>query len=149
MARGFRRSVTAALSAAVLAASALAGPALAQSSQSDSISYKTAIFSGLDKITGRVSKFDATVGEHTRFGVLDILVRACEKKPPEDPPQTAAYVEIRQIDEQTGNTEEQPIFRGWMFAESPGLNALEHPVYDVWVDDCKAKIGDTPSKGQQ
>ena len=138
-----------ALMGAFLAVPLMTAGARAETAQSDSIPYKTAIFSGLDKITGRVSKFDATVGEHARFGVLDILVRACEKKPPEDPPQTAAYVEIRQIDEQTGLTEEDPIFQGWMFAQSPGLNALEHPVYDVWVDDCKGKIPDTPSKGQQ
>ncbi len=142
MARGFTRSTAGALSALFLTGSALATPAFADS-------YKTAVFSGLDKITGRVSEFDAKVGEHARFGVLDILVRACEKKPPEDPPQTAAYVEIRQVDEQTGMTQEQPIFSGWMFAESPGLNALEHPVYDIWVDDCKAKVGETPSSGQQ
>ena len=147
MARGFRRSVTAALSGVLLTGLFMAGSALAAPAMADS--YKTAVFSGLDKITGRVSKFDAPVGEHTRFGVLDILVRACEKKPPEEPPQTAAYVEIRQINDQTNEIDEQPVFSGWMFAESPGLNALEHPVYDVWVDDCKAKLGSTPSSGQQ
>lgn len=115
--------------------------------------FPVAVFSGLDKITARVESFEAKVDEPVRFGALEVLVRACDKKPPEEPPRTAAYVEIRQLDrDEDGETPEgagapseeaQPegeapaIFKGWMFAESPGLNALEHPVYDIWVTDCK------------
>jgi hypothetical protein len=113
--------------------------------------FPVAVFSGLDKITARVESFEARVDEPVRFGALEVLVRACDKKPPEDPPRTAAYVEIRQLDrDEDGDTpqgalsegglpkgETPPIFKGWMFAESPGLNALEHPVYDIWVTDCK------------
>jgi hypothetical protein len=113
-----------------LALIAFAGPAVADQ-------FPVAAFSGLDKITARVTKFDAPVGKPTRFGALEVTVRACDKKPPEEPPQTAAYVEIRQINEELNQVEPVPIFKGWMFAESPGLNALEHPVYDVWLNTCK------------
>ncbi|HEX7775089.1 MAG TPA: DUF2155 domain-containing protein [Parvibaculum sp.] len=99
--------------------------------------FPVATFSGLDKITARVTKFDAPVGQPTRFGALEVTVRACDKKPPEEPPQTAAYVEVRQINEEINKVDPVPIFKGWMFAESPGLNALEHPVYDVWLNTCK------------
>lgn len=130
----------------------LAGPAFAEE-------YPIAVFSGLDKTTARVTAFTARVGEPARFGSLDVLVRACDKKPPEEPPQTAAYVEIRQIDRtvadgaegSAGNApagetvEAAPVFKGWMFAESPGLNALEHPVYDIWVTDCSTSPGETSS----
>ncbi|MCF8471000.1 MAG: DUF2155 domain-containing protein, partial [Parvibaculum sp.] len=109
--------------------------------------------------TARVTGFTARVGEPTRFGSLVVLVRACDKKPPEEPPQTAAYVEIRQIDRSVadgavgsasdapaGETlESAPVFKGWMFAESPGLNALEHPVYDIWVTDCSTSSGEASS----
>lgn len=111
-----------------------AAPALAEK-------YPVAVFSGLDKITARVDSFEAKVDVPARFGSLEVLVRACDKAPPEEPPRTAAYVEIRQLDrEETGETRRNdapPIFKGWMFAESPGLNALEHPVYDIWVTDCR------------
>ncbi|MBX3446934.1 MAG: DUF2155 domain-containing protein [Parvibaculaceae bacterium] len=111
-----------------------ATPALAEK-------YPVAVFSGLDKITARVESFEVKVDEPARFGSLEVLVRACDKKPPEEPPRTAAYVEIRQLDREDEGEEQAdeapPIFKGWMFAESPGLNALEHPVYDIWVTDCK------------
>lgn len=99
--------------------------------------YPVAVFNGLDKITARVTKFDAVKDRPARFGALEVTVRSCDKKPPEEPPQTTAYVEIRQINEETNTVDSAPIFKGWMFAESPGLNGLEHPVYDVWLNTCK------------
>ncbi|MEQ8949811.1 DUF2155 domain-containing protein [Parvibaculum sp.] len=125
--------------------------------------YTVAVFSGLDKTTARVTSFDAKVGEVAQFGSLEVLVRACDKKPPEEPPRTAAYVEIRQLerDEETEGEVNPPVsatpqtatpadggalvFQGWMYAESPGLNALEHPVYDIWVTDCKTSSGPASS----
>ncbi|MGB5093116.1 MAG: DUF2155 domain-containing protein [Parvibaculum sp.] len=98
-------------------------------------------FSGLDKISTRISSFDVTVGNSARFGALQVLVRSCDKSPPEEPPRTAAYVEIFQVNEQTNEVDKQAIFKGWMFAESPGLNGLEHPVYDVWLNTCKTSSG--------
>lgn len=107
--------------------------------------YPVAVFSGLDKTTARVTSFEAKVNERASFGSLEVLVRACDKKPPEEPPQTSAYVEIRQIDREAETVQPAPIFSGWMFAESPGLNALEHPVYDIWVTDCKTSSGGASS----
>lgn len=93
-----------------------------------------AVLQGLDKVTARVSTFDAPVDEPVRFGSLEITARSCQKRPPEETPESAAFLEIRDI-----KPGEAPVsvFTGWMFASSPALNALEHPVYDVWVIDCK------------
>ncbi len=131
--RNFIRAIVAASLVAGFASSALADP------------YPVAVFSGLDKTTARVTKFSAEIGKPTRFGALEVTVRACDKKPPEDKPRTTAYVEIRQIDEEKNEVIQAPIFKGWMFAENPGLNALEHPVYDVWLNTCKTSSGPASS----
>ncbi|WP_374634912.1 DUF2155 domain-containing protein [Ferrovibrio sp.] len=94
-----------------------------------------AVLQGLDKITARITTFDAALDQTVNFGRLQITVRACRKRPPEYPPENAAYLEI--VEQVTGSAPVQR-FQGWMFASSPALNALEHPVYDVWVIDCKA-----------
>jgi len=94
---------------------------------------------GMDKVTARVSTFMAPVGETVRFGSLEIIVRQCDKRPPEETPESAAFVDIWEV--RPGESA-VGLFRGWMFASSPALNALEHPVYDVWVIDCKNP--DTP-----
>ena len=88
---------------------------------------------GLDKITARVSTIEAPVGQPVAFGALEITVRACDKRPPEEPPESAAYLEIV---ERKVNEEPKTVFSGWMFASSPAVSALEHPVYDIWVLDC-------------
>ena len=95
----------------------------------------TAVIQGLDKITARVSRFDARVGEPVKFGTLLVLVRDCEKSAPEDRPENAAFVEIH--DNRPGENHGM-LFTGWMFSSSPALSALEHPVYDITVLDCKA-----------
>jgi hypothetical protein len=93
-----------------------------------------AVLQGLDKVTARVSRFEAPVGEPVRFGTLQIVVRVCNKRPPEEPPESAAFLEISELRPGEPSIER---FSGWMFASSPGLNGLEHPVYDVWVLDCR------------
>jgi hypothetical protein len=101
-----------------------------------------AVLQGLDKTTARVSTVEAPLGEAIRFGTLVIKARACVKKPPEEPPDTAAFLEIdeaRPLGEQS--TDVQHLFSGWMFAQSPSLSTLEHPVYDVTVLDCKTETG--------
>jgi len=100
---------------------------------------KAAIFSGLDKITAEISTIEAVVDTQVEFGTLEILVRQCNKRPPEEPPEIAAFVEI--TEQLIGEEAAKPLFTGWMFASSPGLNALEHPVYDVWLTDCKTASG--------
>jgi len=94
----------------------------------------TAVMQGLDKITARVSRFDAPVGQAVRFGTLSIVVRDCEKSAPEERTENAAFV---QIDETRPKEQKSRLFSGWMFSSSPALSALEHPVYDVNLLECK------------
>ena len=95
-----------------------------------------AVLQGLDKVTARVSTIDAPIDDRIRFGTLSIVVRNCRKTPPEERPETTAFLEIDDI-----RPGEQPVrlFSGWMFASSPALSALEHPVYDVWVIGCNRR----------
>ena len=97
-----------------------------------------AVLQGLDKITARVSKFEAPVDAPVQFGTLAIRVRDCEKNPPEEAPESAAFVEI---DEMRRGEDKTRLFSGWMFTSSPALSALEHAVYDVNLLDCKAANG--------
>jgi len=92
----------------------------------------------LDKVTARVATMEAAHDRPVSFGTLRIMVHACRKAPPEETPESAAFLEI---DEARPGHPVTPLFRGWMFASSPGLNALEHPIYDVWVIDCKTVSG--------
>jgi hypothetical protein len=92
-----------------------------------------AVFAGLDKITGRTISFDAAIGETVQFGALQVTARACYTRPPTEATNTDAFVEV---DEVTLQGEIKRIFTGWMFAASPGLHAVEHPIYDVWLTDC-------------
>ena len=99
--------------------------------------YGTAILQALDKVTARVSTFEAPVGDSVRFGTLHIIARTCDKKPPEETPESAAFLDISEV---RPGEPTQNIYRGWMFASSPALAAMEHPVYDVWVLDCKTPL---------
>jgi hypothetical protein len=94
----------------------------------------TAVFAGLDKITGRIISFDVAINETVQFGALQVTPRVCYSRPPTETPNTDAFVEV---DEVTLQGEIKRIFTGWMFAASPGLHAVEHPIYDVWITDCK------------
>jgi hypothetical protein len=94
----------------------------------------TAVFSGLDKITGRIINFDVAINETVRFGALEVTPRACYTRPPTEAANTDGFIEV---DEVTLQGELKRIFSGWMFAASPGLNAVEHPIYDIWLTDCK------------
>jgi hypothetical protein len=98
-------------------------------------------FSGIDKITGRITSFDVYINETVQFGALQVTPRVCYSRPEAEEPKTDSFVEV---DEITLDRKIRRIFTGWMFAESPGLNAVEHPVYDVWLKSCKAK-SDVPA----
>ena len=98
------------------------------------IPNQTAVFSGLDKITGRIISFDVAIGETVQFGALQVVPRVCYTRPPTEAAATDAFVEVSEV---TLQGEVRRIFSGWMFAASPGLNAVEHPIYDVWLNDCK------------
>jgi hypothetical protein len=94
---------------------------------------KFAVLRTLDKVTARVATITLAVGDTVTLGRLSVTVRACDKLPPEEPPESAAFLEIV---ENQPDAPPVPRFTGWMFASSPALSALEHPIYDVWVIDC-------------
>ena len=96
---------------------------------------KKASFSGLDKITGRIINFDEDIGETVQFGALRVKTDACYTRPATEAANTDAFVEV---DEITLQGEVKRIFSGWMYAASPGLHGVEHPIYDIWLTDCKA-----------
>jgi hypothetical protein len=128
------------ISAALLAAAAaiplmasLAERAEAQATAAR-ISNPVAVFSGIDKITGRITRFDVYIGETVQFGALQVTPRVCYSRDESETPKTTTFVEV---DEITLDRNIRRIFTGWMFADSPGLNAVEHAVYDVWLDSCK------------
>ena len=122
--RGFRASFAALAWTFVHFA---AGPAAA-------VPYELAVLQGLDKVTARISTIEAPVGDVVRFGTLEIIARVCDKRPPEETPESASFLDIWEVRRGEPPTS---VFRGWMFASSPALSALEHPVYDVWVLDCR------------
>ncbi len=92
------------------------------------------VLRGLDKITTHFSTFEAPVGQTVNFGALRITARACDKRPPEEPPESAAFLEV--VESRPGEGP-RTLFSGWMFASSPALSAMDSPVYDLWVLDCK------------
>lgn len=119
----------------------MATPASAQRIENGS-----AVFAALDKVTARISKLEVKLGETTEFGALKVTPRACYTRAPTEPPKTTSFVEVDEV--QLDGTQKR-IFSGWMFAESPGLNAVEHPVFDVWLTDCsQPQRGGVAQRGQ-
>lgn len=118
------------LVAAFVFFAAAVGPAHAQ----------RAVIRGLDKITGHARDYTLTIGRAERVGSLEVIARACNKSAPEETPEVRIYVEVfdnppaREGEEAT----RQEIFHGWLFASSPGLNAVDHPTWDIWAIDCRA-----------
>ena len=104
--------------------------------------YEVAVLQWLDKVTARVSTIEAPVGEVVRFGTLEIIARICDKRPPEETPESSAFLDIWEV---RPNEPAVSLFRGWMFASSPAVSAMEHPVYDVWVLDCVNKASNPAS----
>jgi len=119
------------LTVCLLAAMAIA-PAMAQDVAK--MPNPVAEFSGIDKITGRIITFDVYIDETVQFGALQITPRVCYSRTQNAPPGSSTFVEV---DEITLDRKIRRIFTGWMFADSPGLNAIEHAVYDVWLKSCK------------
>lgn len=113
----------------LFAASVWAMPALS----SGAAAVDVAVLQGLDKITARISTFEAPIDRPVAFGSLEIIARTCHKTPPEEPPESAAFLEVVDV---RPDSEAVTLFTGWMFASSPAVSALEHAVYDVWVIDC-------------
>ncbi len=118
-----------------LASLAAASPALAEK-----IENEIAVFAALDKVTARISPLEIPINQTAIFGALKITPRVCYTRPPTEPPKTTSFV---QIDEMLLNGGERRIFSGWMFAQSPGLYAVEHPTFDVWLTNCKTSRPET------
>lgn len=116
----------------IAVAAAAIAPALAQ--EAAKTANPVAEFSGIDKITGRIITFDVYIDETVQFGALQITPRVCYSRQQNAPPGSSTFVEV---DEITLDRKIRRIFTGWMFADSPGLNAIEHAVYDVWLKSCK------------
>jgi hypothetical protein len=111
--------------------------------------YHIAVLQGLDKTTARISTLDAPIDQPVKFGNLTIIARTCSKAPPEDPPETAAFLQIDQAPPPGVEAPQQRVFSGWMIAETPSLSGLENPVYDVTLLDCKTDSGSTASAGSK
>jgi hypothetical protein len=130
------------LTAAIMAATAI--PARAER-----IENEVAVFSALDKVTARISKFKVELNKTVTFGALSVTPRACYSSPATEEPKTDTFVEV---DEKQLDGTEKRIFTGWMFAESPGIYGIEHPTYDVWLTECENPVRSTaaqgPSQGQ-
>jgi hypothetical protein len=116
----------------------------------DRIENQVAVFSALDKVTARISKFEVELGKTVTFGALRVTPRVCYSRPATEEPKTTTFVEV---DETQLDGSEKRIFTGWMFAESPGIYGLEHPTYDVWLTECEKPLRTTveqvPGAGQQ
>ena len=111
--------------------------AIAQESVDDGFTVTT--LRALDKVTARISEIELVENEEVGFGSLFITVRTCSTRPPEEPPETFAFLEI---EENGTDGTRQRLFSGWMMASSPALNALDHAIYDVWVISCTIRSGD-------
>lgn len=110
--------------------------------EEEAIPHERVVLRALDKITARITEIEVAIGEELRFGTLALTPRYCRTRPPIEPPETFAYLEI---DDLKRDGERERVFEGWMVASSPALNALEHPVYDVWVINCKMAEPELPS----
>lgn len=125
------------LAATLVFFAAAAGPAVAQ----------RAVIRGLDKVTGHAADYTLTLGRAARIGTLEVVARACSKTAPEETPEVRIYLQVydnspapegAEAAPEGAEAERRQIFSGWMFASSPGLNALEHPTYDIWAIDCRS-----------
>ena len=112
----------------------------------DKIQNPIAIFAALDKVTGRISHLEIPMNETVQFGALKVTPRVCYTRPPTEAPHTSSFVEV---DEIRLSGEVERIFTGWMFADSPGLHAVEHPVFDVWLTNCKTNEPVAPAGSDQ
>lgn len=120
---------------------------IAFSAHAENIEGNLAVVRALDKVTATTKDYNVAVGDTLTYGSLKITIHHCEKKPPEETPETFVFLEVlepgkakdtkeEQVDETGQVIDPTKLFSGWMFASSPALSALEHPVYDIWVLDC-------------
>lgn len=129
---------------AALLSVAIAATVAVPCAHAQRLSNPVAEFAGIDKITGRIFNFDIYMNETVQFGSLQVTPRVCYASGEGEEPKTDSFVEV---DEITLDRKIRRIFSGWMFAESPGLNAVEHAVYDVWLTNCKSQSEVPPPNG--
>jgi len=139
---GLRRSRPALLFSLIAAVTSITSG----EARADKIQNPIAVFAALDKVTGRISHLEIPINQTVQFGALKVTPRVCYTRPPTEPPDTASFIEV---DEIKLNGEVERIFTGWMFAESPGLHAVEHPVFDVWLTSCKTNEPVAPAGSEQ
>ncbi|MEM7619294.1 MAG: DUF2155 domain-containing protein [Pseudomonadota bacterium] len=113
-----------------------------QSLYAEKIENDIAVFAALDKVTARISKLEVRIGQSVTFGALTVTPRVCFSRPPTEPPLTSSFVEV---DEVKIDKSAASVFKGWMFAQSPGLSGVQHPVFDVWLTKCKMDNGGASS----
>jgi hypothetical protein len=128
---------------AVRVLAVLAPVLAAPDAAAEKLANPIAVFAGLDKITGAITTFEVPVNGRKRFGALEVAPRVCYSRPITEQPKTTTFVEV---EERLHDGKARRIFTGWMFAESPGLNAVEHPVYDVWLSGCRDPSAAPPEK---
>ena len=128
------RVMRAARGARVLAAASALYVWTPTPASADRVENKVALFAALDKVTARISKLEVPLDQTVEFGSLKVTPRTCFTRPATEQPKTTSFVEV---DERELDGAQKRIFSGWMFAESPGLNAVEHPVFDIWLTGCK------------
>jgi hypothetical protein len=114
-------------------------PAVAQAQRFEN---QVAVFAALDKVTARISKLEVPLNQSQTFGSLKVTPRVCFTRAPDEPPKTSTFVEV---EETMLDGQEKRLFAGWMFAESPGLNAVEHPIFDVWLTGCTQPLASRPA----
>lgn len=117
----------------------------AGSAHAQAISNPVAVFTGLDKITGRITIFDVYIDETVQFGSLQLTPRVCYSRPTTEAQSVTAFV---QVDEVSLQATMERVFSGWIFADSPALNAIDNAVYDVWLIDCR-QTSDVPPPDQR
>ena len=122
------------ISTGLIVATLAAISVVGTSAQAERLENEVAIFSALDKVTATIKKLEVPLGQTIEFGALRVTPRACYSRPPTEQPKTTTFVEV---DEIQLDGQQKRIFTGWMFAESPGLHAVEHPVFDVWLTACE------------
>lgn len=110
---------------------------LPATAQGVKIKNQVAVFAALDKVTARISRLEVKLGETATFGSIMVTPRVCYSRPPTETPKTTAFVEVEEI---KLDASRQKVFTGWMYAQSPGLHAVEHPVFDIWLTNCKTPV---------
>ena len=128
----------------VIGLAAAASVGLAGKADAARLENPVAEFAGIDKITGRITTFDVYVNETVQFGALQVTPKICYSRDESEAQKIDAFIEV---DEITLDRKIRRIFSGWMFADSPALNAVEHPIYDVWLTGCKTTSEVPPPPG--